>query len=366
MSIVEKLTFEERAEVLGKSFESQVLILNFADSQVIFAQYALQTPVEISCIEFAPENPKVLIGGCVNGQLISWDMSSQEHIISEGRKQNSEQQAAAATKQLDGDEEDKSQQQAIKMKELIMSNIDKSHKNYVADIKFIPKDVKVDRKSPNDGKSFHFISCSEDGQVHIWDTRNIEITELKHLAAKGKAAWTPFQTIQLHRSEGGELGLSRILFQADQTTTTFWAASDEGELALIDWSVRPMQVGEDVRAAECVMRIYESERNSRPVLALERSPFYEDLLMTVHDFHFAIWKISLLDREEPIFRSANTRGSQNTCGAFSPTRPGVIFITKNNGVDIWDFYDQSNKPSIQMNLASQTITYFKFQPKYEG
>ena len=41
----------------------------------------------------------------------------------------------------------------------------------------------------------------------------------------------------------------------------------------------------------------------------------------------------------------------------------MIFITKNNGIDIWDFYDQSNKPSIIMNLASQTITYFKFQIK---
>ena len=123
--------------------------------------------------------------------------------------------------------------------------------------------------------------------------------------------------------------------------------------------------GEESRA-EYVQRIYETERNSRPVLALERSPFYEDLLLTVHDYNFAIWKTSMLEREEPIFRSANTRGSQNTCGAFSPTRPGVIFITKNNGIDIWDFYDQSNKPSIQMNLASQTITYFKFQPKYES
>ena len=67
MSIVEGLTFEERAEVMGKSFESQVLILNFSDSQVIYAQYALQTPVEISSIEFAPENPKVLVGSCING-----------------------------------------------------------------------------------------------------------------------------------------------------------------------------------------------------------------------------------------------------------------------------------------------------------
>lgn len=37
MSIVENLSFEDRVEVMGKSFESQVLILNFSDSQVIFA-----------------------------------------------------------------------------------------------------------------------------------------------------------------------------------------------------------------------------------------------------------------------------------------------------------------------------------------
>ena len=73
------------------------------------------------------------------------------------------------------------------MKELIISNIDKSHKNYVADIKFVPGSVKVDRKMPNEGHSYHFVSCSEDGQVSIWDTRNIAIEELKSLAAKGKA-----------------------------------------------------------------------------------------------------------------------------------------------------------------------------------
>jgi len=106
MSIVEKLSFEERAEVMGKSFESQVLILNFSDSQVIFAQYALQSPVEVSAIEFAPENPRVLVGGCINGQLISWDLNSTEHIIQEGRAKP----AAAEAVKVDGDEEDKSQQ----------------------------------------------------------------------------------------------------------------------------------------------------------------------------------------------------------------------------------------------------------------
>ena len=105
MSIVENLSFDDRAEIMGKSFQSHVLILNFFDSQVIFAQYALQTPVEVSTIEFSPENPKVLVGGCINGQLIAWDMSSTEHIIHEGRKP-----ADSESQHLDGEEEDKSQQ----------------------------------------------------------------------------------------------------------------------------------------------------------------------------------------------------------------------------------------------------------------
>ena len=107
--------------------------------------------------------------------------------------------------------------------------------------------------------------------------------------------------------------------------------------------------------------MYECERNYRPVVALEKSPFFDDLILTVHDFHFCIWKTSLEGFNAPIFRSANTFGSHNTCGAFSPTRPGVIFVTKTDGIDVWDFIDQSNKPSLTLNFATSAITYFKFQ-----
>lgn len=131
---------------------------------------------------------------------------------------------------------------------------------------------------------------------------------------------------------------------------------------MIDWSVKPAGGGgeEGSKFAEYVKLTYDSDRNYRPVLALERSPFFEDLLLTVHDFHFCIWKTSI-DFDYPIFRSANTFGSHNTCGAFSPTRAGVIFITKTDGIDVWDFVDQSNKPSLTLNFATSAITYFKFQ-----
>ncbi len=105
-------------------------------------------------------------------------------------------------------------------------------------------------------------------------------------------------------------------------------------------------MGDDTKIAENIRVARDSERNYRPIVALERSPFYEDLVMTVHDFYFAIWKTSIDTQETPIYRSANTFNSHNTCGAFSPTRPGVIFITKTDGIDVWDFLDQSHKPSI--------------------
>lgn len=128
---------------------------------------------------------------------------------------------------------------------------------------------------------------------------------------------------------------------------------------MIDWTIKP--ASEDTKIAEYVRMTRDSERSFRPTLVLERSPFYEDLVLTVHDFHFAIWKTSLESQETPIYRSANTFGSHNTCGAFSPSRPGVIFITKTNGIDIWDFVDQSNKPSLTMTFATSAITYFKLK-----
>ncbi len=81
MSMIENLSFDDRAEITGRSFDSHVLIMNFSDAHIITLNYVLETPIEVSCIEFHPENPNVLIGGCISGQLIVWDLSSLESRI---------------------------------------------------------------------------------------------------------------------------------------------------------------------------------------------------------------------------------------------------------------------------------------------
>jgi hypothetical protein len=97
------------------------------------------------------------------------------------------------------------------LKPLAISSIVFSHKNYVADIQFIPMGVKVDRKNPVEGKIGHFLSVSEDGVVNIWDTRPVE---KENLRIHHDYIWKPYVSIALFRQDGsGELGLARILFE---------------------------------------------------------------------------------------------------------------------------------------------------------
>ena len=86
MSLIENLSFDGRTAITGKSFDSHVLIMNFSDAHIITLNYVLETPIEISCIEFHPENPNVIFGGCISGQLIVWDLSYLENRVSMGKK----------------------------------------------------------------------------------------------------------------------------------------------------------------------------------------------------------------------------------------------------------------------------------------
>ena len=95
------------------------------------------------------------------------------------------------------------------MKNLAISSIIHSHKNFVADIVFVPGTIDVDKRNKSEGKSTHFLSVSEDGVVNIWDTRPVEKDYLKKA---NEFVWRPFLRLDIFKQDGtGELGLSRLL-----------------------------------------------------------------------------------------------------------------------------------------------------------
>jgi len=102
MALVEDLDFNERTERMNKFNTNHVLILNFSDAHIITLNYILTTPVEITVIDFHPENPNILIGGALNGQIVAWDIASPEHRINAGRKRQT-------VAKMPDEEEDKTQ-----------------------------------------------------------------------------------------------------------------------------------------------------------------------------------------------------------------------------------------------------------------
>jgi len=88
MALVDNFSFEDRSKIAGKSFESHVLILNFGDSHIITLHQVLETPIEVTTIEWSPENKDVLFGGCLNGQIIVWDMSCMEYRVQQAKADN--------------------------------------------------------------------------------------------------------------------------------------------------------------------------------------------------------------------------------------------------------------------------------------
>lgn len=47
---------------------------------------------------------------------------------------------------------------------------------------------------------------------------------------------------------------------------------------------------------------------------------------------------------------------------WSPTRPGVFFISKQNGsIDIWDIVDRTHGPSISQSISSSAVTYLNIK-----
>jgi dynein intermediate chain 3, axonemal len=135
MSMIENLSFDDRAEITGKSFDSHVLIMNFSDAHIVTLNYVLETPIEVSSIEFHPENPNVIIGGCISGQMIVWDLSSLESRVGthggHGAAQSSKKQEAA---RMPDEEDDKTQQSIVKLRQLILSYVVASHRSFVSDV----------------------------------------------------------------------------------------------------------------------------------------------------------------------------------------------------------------------------------------
>lgn len=72
-----------------------------------------------------------------------------------------------------------------------------------------------------------------------------------------------------------------------------------------------------------------------PVYSIQRNPTHNKFFLTVGDWTARIW---CEDLKTPIM-STTYHESYVTAGCWSPTRAGVFYVTRADGVvDVWDFF----------------------------
>jgi hypothetical protein len=152
------------------------------------------------------------------------------------------------------------------------------------------------------------------------------------------------------------------------SSSSFLCASEEGELAMVDWRPpKPLDTGKKApgqeenddkatdEAPEYVCWV--APDHARPSVALEPSPFFPSLLASVGDFHFTLW---VLGRTAPVFRGPGA-ASYLTCGRWSPSRPGLLFLGRVDGcLDLWDLTESSYKPAATVTVSSTRVTSLEF------
>jgi len=347
-SYCDNLPFAERLEHTGKATVSTILIWSFQDA--LSPHAILISPWEVPVFKFYPGNERYVVGGLSSGQFIVWKLSDADlGLAVRDRTRSSIEEEKTTT--------------IPNIYHKQISVIDDSHKKAILSIEWLPPNLEIERrgrgasmKDEKDATTKYFLSTAGDGQVMIWDfTSCIEgLNEFDFM-------WRPVHRIQLQRQDSGtEMGLGHILYchdrfdeKGNKQLTNFYATTEEGELIFGDWDAR---VQED-RKPEYTKKMFAVSKTFRPMLSLERSPFFQDILLGVTDWAFYLWKDGVKDH---LFQSSYT-SPYFSRGVWSPTRPSVIFLgLVSGGVDIWDFNDQSNKASLSDTGASVAISSMVF------
>jgi len=329
-SCVATASFEAAVAAGGAGSRGAVLIWDFEDP--IHPRRVLEAPADVHCFQFNKSDPRLVAGGLADGRACFWDLSETT------RARQAPHHDTCFPK--------------------FVSEAPDSHVCAVTDVRWLGADVAVTkprgelvRPNPPSGACAFFATAAADGKVLFWDV------DVKKDAKRREFVFAPAYRIALGRGEqSGALQAVKFNFSPalrppardgslPENATRFFASSADGEVAQCDFVVPTDEEGASVpeHTKLCVAG------HSQAVRSISRSPFFPDLVMSVGASSFKLWREGV---EKPVFSSPQLPTRFASC-AFSPTRPSVVFVAKEDGVvDAWDLLDRSHEPSQSARVNS--------------
>lgn len=203
------------------------------------------------------------------------------------------------------------------------SLIEKSHHDPVYDVFWISS------KTGN-----HCASVSTDGQMLWWDVRKLgQPTDQLLLNTDSKAG-------------GNVLGGSSMEYNSEAGPTKYLVGTEQGIVMSINLRNRRSNNG---------IAVYDSGpgKHHGPIYSIQRNPTHNKFFMTVGDWTARIW---VEDLKTPIM-TTKYHSAYLTSGCWSPTRAGVFFVTRMDGVvDIWDYFYRQNEVAFSHKVGDQDLS----------
>ncbi|NWX42563.1 WDR63 protein, partial [Steatornis caripensis] len=197
VSTRKQLSYEEQVNASDKSSLQQSVILFWSCFDANHPQLMLECPEDIYCFRFSPSDPNIIAAGCINGQVVLWDISQHEEklqnatAVADGIKMTTVNLVNASIlnilqyKYMSGAKRGKvrihvSGEKWVK-RYCAVSSIQDSHKKPVTDIHWLPDYFEDNRM----GAAFRnraeicvqLVTCSPDCSILFWDIPATKLPE---------------------------------------------------------------------------------------------------------------------------------------------------------------------------------------------
>ena len=175
------------------------------------------------------------------------------------------------------------------------------------------------------------VSTSPDGRVCWWDTRALS---------------RPTEACVLPDGFGG----TRIEWQQEAGPTKYLVGTEEGVcMNLTKKPKKPVEMGGWFGAEDHGGQ----QPHHGPVYSIKRNSFHPKYFLTVGDWTMKIWVEEL---KSPLFQSAPVP-ARFSSGGWSPSRPGVLFATRLDGVvDFYDVNYQMNQIALSHKIGDIALS----------
>ena len=394
VSCVEQMSYDVRLRNMSRIMmvPSLVLLWNYQDP--IHPRLLLESPDDCFVFRFNPINPNIVAGGCMSGRIVIWDLTQYYGRLAM-TESSIQMKKLSFLSSLVEDTEGK----IPVVQPVASTHIDFGHSSCVTDLQWLVPPYVVDRQGrvtedsvrPDDEECHQIISCAGDDHFLVWDItpqrpRRGQMGAAPDTESQEKDRWQllshnwrPVVRIFLpSRADGIPYSLCQFRLKnaikepkgeekeedsgekknASPPETTddakssirIYAGTQSGDVLFTDLRVK--RDSDTNRTVLC--ELHEQQVHAAPIRSICISPFFDDMVLTVGGFRFAIWKVGI--KWEPLMVSAEAP-ARRTSGAWSLSRPSMFFIGRQDGsVEVWDILDRAQEPLLSQNLSGVEVT----------